>query len=126
MLIFDQLRKNDPRLRAVAVVLVAGLAALIAGLWWVQIVCARDYQANLEMQSFRTVRMPAVRGKITDRNGIVLAENRPTYNISLYLDELRKDFGKAGDQEVARRAKELGLQRDAASARLGRKLSKAE
>jgi penicillin-binding protein 2 len=94
MLIFDQLKKDDPQLRVVAVVVLGGLSLLLAGLWWVQVVSARDYQANLETQSFRTVRIPAVRGKITDRNGIALAENRPTYNVSLYLDELRSQFQK--------------------------------
>src|ERR1051326_3901429 len=95
MLIFDQLKKNDPQLRILAVLVLCGLAILVAGLWWVQIVSARDYQADLEMQSFRTVRIPPVRGKILDRNGRVLAENRPTYNVSLYLEELRKPFQKA-------------------------------
>ena len=36
------------------------------------------------------MRLPAVRGKILDREGRVLAENRPRYNLSLYLDDLRK------------------------------------
>ena len=49
--------------------MLGGLGVLLAGLWWVQVVSARDYQANLETQSFRTVRIPAVRGKILDRNG---------------------------------------------------------
>ena len=89
MLIFDQLKRDDPQLRVLAVVVLGGLGVLLAGLWWVQVVSARDYQANLETQSFRTVRMPAVRGRILDRNGIALAENRPTYNVGLYLEELR-------------------------------------
>jgi penicillin-binding protein 2 len=92
MLIFDQLKKNDPQLRALAVIVLGGLFVLLAGLWWVQVVSARDYQANLENQSFRTVRIPAVRGRILDRNGITLAENRPTYNVGLYLEELRSQF----------------------------------
>lgn len=92
MLIFDQLKKDDQQLRLVAVLVLAGLCVLLAGLWWVQVVSARDYQANLETQSFRTVRIPAVRGKILDRDGITLAENRPTYNVSLYLEELRSQF----------------------------------
>ena len=92
MLIFDQLKKDDPQLRLVAVLVLGGLCLLLAGLWWVQMVSFRDYQTNLETQSFRTVRIPAVRGKILDRNGITLAENRPTYNVSLYLDELRGQF----------------------------------
>src|SRR5439155_11463549 len=88
MLIFDQLEKNDPQLRVVALLLLSGLGVLLSGLWWVQFVSGRDYQAHLEMQSFRTVRIPAVRGKILDRNGTVLAENRAGYNVSLYLEEL--------------------------------------
>jgi penicillin-binding protein 2 len=94
MLIFDQLKKNDPHLRLLALVVLVGLAVLGTGLWWVQIVSARDYQENLETQSFRTVRIPAVRGKIMDRNGIALAENGPTYNVSLYLEDLKEQFQK--------------------------------
>ncbi|HEY9508801.1 MAG TPA: penicillin-binding transpeptidase domain-containing protein [Verrucomicrobiae bacterium] len=92
MLIFDQLKKNDPQLRMLALLVLAGLLVLGCGLWWVQIVSAREYRANLETQSVRTIRIPAVRGKILDRNGIALAENGPTYNISLYLEELSSQF----------------------------------
>jgi penicillin-binding protein 2 len=92
MLIFDQLKKDDPQLRLVAFAVLGGLGLLLAGLWWVQVVSAGAYQASLQTQSYRTVRIPAVRGKILDRNGVALAENRPTYNISLYLEELRGQF----------------------------------
>src|SRR5208337_2660533 len=102
MLIFDQLRKNDPQLRTVALVVLGGLGVLLAGLWWVQVVSARDYQDSLETQSYRTVRIPAVRGKILDRNRIPLAENRPAYSISLYLEDLRKPFVAASEKDLAR------------------------
>src|SRR5580658_7734971 len=95
MLIFDELKKNDPQLRFVAAALAAGLFILLAGLWWVQIVSAGEYQSHLETQSYRTVRIPAMRGKILDREGRVLAENRPRYDLSLYLDDLRKPFDAA-------------------------------
>src|SRR5437867_2155288 len=124
MLIFDQLRKHDPRLRLMALAFVGGLGVLVAGLWWVQIVSSREYQANLEMQSFRTVRIPAVRGKILDRNGKVLAENRPTYNVSLYPEELRKPFETAYSAEVARARAELKQQQEAEEKKLKRKLTK--
>ncbi len=94
MLVFDQLKRNDPQLRLLTVAVLAGLLVLLVGLWWVQIVSARDYQANLATQSFRTVRIPAVRGKILDRHGNTLAENRPVYNVSLYLEDLRDQFQK--------------------------------
>jgi penicillin-binding protein 2 len=98
MLVFDELKKNDPQLRLVAVMLVAGLCVLLAGLWWVQIVSAREYQSHLETQSFRTVRVPAARGKILDRDSRVLAENQPSYDLSLFLDDFQNQFQKEFDR----------------------------
>src|SRR5207247_2593359 len=43
-------------------------------------------------QSLRTVRLPAIRGKILDRNGLPLVLNEASYNINLYLEELRDLF----------------------------------
>src|SRR4051812_13319536 len=94
MLVFDQLKKNDPQLRLLTAAVLLGLCVLVAGLWWVQIVSGQDYQQNLQTQAFRTVRIPAVRGKIIERNGFVIAKNAPAYSISLYLDDLRDDFKK--------------------------------
>jgi penicillin-binding protein 2 len=112
MLVFDELKKNDPQLRLVAMALAAGLCILVAGLWWVQVVSSREYQAHLETQSSRSVRMPAARGKILDREGRVLAENQPSYNLSLFLGDLQKKFNDAYDelhkQAIAAREKQLG------------------
>src|SRR5438477_12357155 len=126
MLIFDQLKKDDPQLRAVALAVLVGLCVLLAGLWWVQIVSVKDFQAHLEMQSFRTVRMPAVRGKILDRNGVVLAENRPVYNVSLYLEELRKAFDAAYQLDVAAARGELKKKLEDQQRQLGHTLSKQQ
>jgi penicillin-binding protein 2 len=126
MLVIDELKKNDPHLRLVALLLAGGLLVLLAGLWWVQVVSAREYQAHLDTQAYRTVRVPAVRGKILDREGRVLAENRPRYNLSLYLDELRKQFKLAEDEEHKQALAQQKLTLAAAATRLGRSLSKAE
>jgi len=98
MLIVDELKKNDPQLQLVAVMLAAGLLILLAGLWWVQVVSAREYQTHMETQAYRSVRVPAVRGKILDCEGRVLAENQAHYNLSLYLDDLRGRFDQAYKQ----------------------------
>ncbi|HTI99418.1 MAG TPA: penicillin-binding transpeptidase domain-containing protein [Dongiaceae bacterium] len=92
MLIFDQLKKNDPALRLVALAVLVALSLLLVGLWWVQVVRGRYYQAKLVDQSYRTVRVPAPRGMILDRNRKPLAENRPSYNLGLYLEELSPNF----------------------------------
>ena len=94
MLVVDELKKNDPQLRLVALVLTGGLCVLFAGLWWVQVVKASEYQGHREAQAYRTVRLPAVRGKILDRDGRVLAENRARYNLCLYFDDLNDQFKK--------------------------------
>ncbi len=95
MPIYDQLKKADRQLRLIGLLMLVGLAALFVGLWWIQLVSAAEYRARLETQSFRTVRIPAVRGKILDRNGVVLADNLPSYNVCLYLEELRQAFQEA-------------------------------
>ena len=126
MLIFDQLKKNDPQLRILAVVILIGFLVLTGGLWWVQIVSSKDYQASLQTQSVRTVRIPAVRGKILDRNGAVLAENRPAYNLVLHLDEMRGDFEAAYKPERQRVLSQLKEDREAMERSLHRSLSKEE
>ena len=126
MLVFDELKKNEPHLRLVAVGLVAGLCLLLAGLWWVQVVSSREYQSHLDTQMYRTIRLPAVRGKILDREGRVLAENQPRYNLSLYLDDLRLPFYGAYTNllKSARTAQKQSIA--AAEKKLGRSLTRAE
>ena len=126
MLIFDQLRKDEPALRALALMVLGGLGILLVGLWWVQIVSARDYQESLETQSFRTVRIPAVRGRILDSNGDVLAENRPTYNVSLYLEELQKPFDKVYSQQLSREGAKRKQETEEKEKELRRRLTREE
>ena len=92
MLVFDQLKKNEPQLQLLAIVIAGCLAVLLVGLWWVQVVRARDYTTSMETQTYRTVRLQSVRGKILDRNGDVLAENRASFDICIYLEDLRDEF----------------------------------
>ena len=79
------------------------MGVLLAGLWYVQVVSAKRYRADLQEQSLRIVRVPAIRGKILDRNGIALAENRPSYNVNLYLEEFRRQFRYEYTNRVLRR-----------------------
>src|SRR5688572_3237623 len=104
MLFFDQLKKSDPALRTLAWCAFGGMTVLMAGLWYVQVVSYRQHAENQKAQSYRTVRIPAIRGKILDINGQALAENKPIYNVNLYLEELRPLF-KAEWRRSAPKAK---------------------
>src|SRR6266545_3695227 len=75
MIVFDQLKRNDPHLRLLTLGVLLGMGVLATGLWWVQIISYRHFTENQKAQSFRTVRIPAIRGKILDRHGVALAEN---------------------------------------------------
>src|SRR4051812_44867581 len=92
MLFVDQVRRGDPRLRWVGILFFCGFAVLLGGLYYVQIVSQAKYANSLKLQSFRTVRVPAARGRIFDRNGNVLADNQPRYNINLFLEDIRSQF----------------------------------
>lgn len=93
MFIFDLFARDDRRLRAVAIFVAAGLIVLLAGVWMVQIVCAKQFAYDSRKQSLKRVGMPAIRGKILDCNGNVLAGNRPEYNAVVYLEGLQSQFG---------------------------------
>lgn len=86
------IKHPDTQLRLVTLVLAGGFCVLLAGLWYVQVFSSKKFADSLEDQAVRTVRIPAVRGKVLDRNGQAFAENRPTYNVELYLAELGKHF----------------------------------
>lgn len=66
---------------------------LVFRLWNLQVAQGTEYQRRLTKQSLRSVRLPGLRGRIFDRNGVRLADNRPSYCVSLYLEELRKPGG---------------------------------
>jgi len=102
MLILDQLRKSDPQLRVVAITILAGMGILLGGLWYLQVIAHRRFARDLANQSLRAVRLPGFRGKILDRNGIALADNRPSFNINLYLEEMRSAF-TANYQQITNR-----------------------
>ena len=85
-------RHADTSLQWLAIGLLFCFGILAGGLWYVQIVSFKKYEKYREVQSYRTVRVPAPRGLIFDRNSVVLADNEPQFNIVVYLDQLRDQF----------------------------------
>ncbi len=70
---------------------VIGMLAVI--LFRMQVMQRTRYEVSLSRQSIRRVRLPAQRGRIFDRAGRVLADNRPSYELVLYLEEFRRPGG---------------------------------
>ena len=78
------------RLRFLLAVMLLCFVFLAAMLWREQVAHGQEHQADLVRQSVRRVRLPGMRGRIFDVHENLLADNRPSYNIALYLEELRR------------------------------------
>ncbi len=111
------------RLIFLYVPLVVIFVLLAARLWQLQIIRGSEFALKAEQNRVRTIQVVAPRGTISDRNGNVLVENRPSYNVLLYREAM-KDLsattgfivGKLGVKEEEflarfRRSKGTGLYR---------------
>lgn len=78
------------RLRIVGGAVVGGLLLLLLALFRVQVLHAEVYGTREQAQSLRRIRIPSARGDIVDRHGTLLANNRPSYDVVIYLDQLRR------------------------------------
>lgn len=85
------MRNDTPRLRLgmVGIVAVSLFAALFARLWYLQVLAAPEYQLQATANQQRVVIEPAPRGRILDRNGVVLVDNRLSFVVSLDRTVLR-------------------------------------
>jgi penicillin-binding protein 2 len=66
------------------------LAVLGVRLYYLQIVRGEYYSEKAENQRIRLIPIPAPRGAIFDRNGNLLVDSRPTYNITLSNEPIKK------------------------------------
>jgi len=82
------------RIAFIAVVVLLCLGALVGKLWWLQIVLGDYYSKKMKTGSQVTVRLPAVRGEIKDRNGIPLVENRASFGVDFYLPDMVRAYQK--------------------------------
>ncbi|MBV8815712.1 MAG: penicillin-binding protein 2 [Verrucomicrobia bacterium] len=73
-------------------------------LWFVQVKLSHYYRSKIHNNSEVTVRLPAVRGEIRDRNGLTLVTNRVIYNVDFYFPDLvtgyRDKYGYVPTKEV--------------------------
>ena len=104
------------RIALLALMFMAGIVFLAMSLHGVQVVRSSALSRDQLRQSVRRVQVPGARGIISDRNGVCLADNRASYCIAYYVEELRKrgkwiNTIKAVDEDIDRLAAELGIPR---------------
>jgi len=80
------------RLQFLGLLMLLGLGALAARLWWVQVARGAAWTARIRGSSAATVRIPSIRGEIRDRTGLPLVQNRSSYEVDFYLPEMVKGY----------------------------------
>jgi penicillin-binding protein 2 len=90
----DESQNLRLRMRIIQIVIVALLVALGTRLYFLQVVNGAYYAEKAENQRVRRLPIPAQRGTIFDRNGKILVDSRPTYNVILSREEMKgRDYG---------------------------------
>ena len=89
-----RLRQTDrfftPRIYLLAGAMIIAFLVLGIFLWRLQVAKVLQFENRQQIQSLRRVRLPGIRGKIYDRNGLCVADNRPLYSIALFLEDVRR------------------------------------
>jgi penicillin-binding protein 2 len=93
--------------RILAFVVVLGLvfALFIGRLFLLQVLQESEWEAIADENSTQEINISSLRGIIYDRNGVILARNTPSYNVTITSAELPDDAGAV--QEIFRELSNL-------------------
>jgi penicillin-binding protein 2 len=96
------------RLTIIGLVVVSLFAALLARLWYLQVIGAPQAQAAAQSNGVRIVTTPAPRGRILDRNGTIIVDNKMSQVVTI-----SRNSAKKAPDVLARLAALFGLTHDA-------------
>ncbi len=80
---------------------------LIGRMFFLQVVKGTYYNRISEENRIRLLTLPASRGVVTDRNGKIIATNRPSYTVSLIPYEVLEAFAKNRSQKSTVKSEDL-------------------
>ena len=94
-------RSDEFRIAVLASLVLAAMLLLAGKLWYVQVARGEEYTSRLRNSSQVSVRLPAVRGEIIDRNGIPLARTIRAYAIWVKPEKILGDRRKLAQDLAA-------------------------
>ncbi len=89
--------KMQVRVVAIAMIVALVFVVLVFRLWHLQVLTGNEYANTAQETQTRSVKIPAQRGVIYDRDGEVLANNQPGLNVTIVPDSI----GRAEVEELA-------------------------
>jgi len=107
MNVFPQRNQSFDKWRYLVLFILVGtiFGFYILRLFDIQILRGADFNAQAEENRTRIINEPAVRGTIYDRNGVILAQNVPSYNVVVIPGYLPEDEGDT--QRIFRELSEI-------------------
>jgi len=84
------------RMGVLGVIVISLFAAMLARLWYLQVLAAPSLRVEAQQNSVRVIVTEATRGRILDRNGKVLVDNRVADAVTVRRDELERNAGLLG------------------------------
>jgi penicillin-binding protein 2 len=105
----DDAQNLRMRLRLIQVLVVVLVSVLAVRLYMLQVVNGLRYADVAENQRIRLLPIPAPRGVIFDRNGKILVDSRPIYNVILSREDIK---GKDLDSFTGPLGQGLGVDAD--------------
>ncbi len=100
---------DSPRLRLaiVGIVALSLFAAMFARLWYLQVMAAPEYQLAAQANQQRTIVEEATRGRILDRTGLVIVDNRTSIVVTIDRRALEELDKAVRDQMLVRLSEEF-------------------
>ncbi|HEY0048185.1 MAG TPA: hypothetical protein VGB68_02790, partial [Pyrinomonadaceae bacterium] len=89
MKLIDHSQNLPIRVSTIQIIAFILFALLGARLYYLQLVKGEYYAEKAENQRVRYIPIPAPRGAILDRNGTLLVDSRPTYNVVLSHEPIK-------------------------------------
>ena len=109
MKLHDYSQNLGARVSTIQVIGFVLLAVLGVRLYHLQINKGDYYEARAENQRIRTIRIPAPRGAIFDRNGVLLVDSRSTYNVTISHEPIKN---RDVNDQLDVYAKGLGVEKE--------------
>jgi len=88
-LVRDDLRPVQRRVVVMLAVIAVALATVLMRLWVLQVMQGARWRVAAENNRLRRLPLEAPRGKVTDIHGAVILDNRPTYQLLVFPEEMR-------------------------------------
>ncbi|HRZ87188.1 MAG TPA: penicillin-binding protein 2, partial [bacterium] len=85
----DLFYPHDDQLKVIGRLTAAAFIVILSVLWYIQIIQGDSYRALATTNRIRRIVISAPRGHLYDRNGMLLVDNRPSFDVQLIPNEVK-------------------------------------